>query len=145
MALKDILVRKSKVKDAGSKLLLKVAPVSTTVRIPACEKRVMIPDAPSLVVETSTTKDRIVFYSWFQAFLSKHPRFVYLCYTKSSWSCNKKIYWFLNKDTNIKVLLSKEEIKQRTNLMLKKTTGALDVVYTLDSGASINEQFKNKL
>lgn len=118
----------------------KYEPIETTVKIPWYEKRIMEPDPPKLKIEVTTTK-RITFKAWFTAFLSKNPHFKYLYFTKSSWSNNKPIYWFLNTETNVKVLLSKEEMLERGKKLSKRIGNGY---FNLDIKAINGDKFYEK-
>jgi hypothetical protein len=121
-------------------------PIST-IKIPIYEKRIMEPEAPLLVIETKPQATRIIFKAWFTAFLTKHPHFKYLYATKSNWSNNKQIFWFLNTENNVKVLLTKEEILERNNLTKRQTKGFINYKLTSKDKDEIivNNYFKQTI
>lgn len=113
---------------------------STTVVIPAFERKEFInelKDKPIVVIDTNTTRNKTMFNAWITAVLTKNPHYKFIQCVKSSFSNNKPTFWFLNTNTKVTVILTKDEIhkltehKQRYNAL---TDAELKELYPEDFG-----------
>lgn len=101
----------------AKQIVIKTIVEPSTVRIPQSDKPIseIFVDPPIIVIDESTNTP-VTFDCWIRAVLSKNPHYIYLFKTKSSWSNFNPQYWFLDTKHNVKLVLSKSEIKDKIKL-----------------------------
>lgn len=110
--LEDLLVAKQRTtkEKSTTRKIVDLFNCTTTVHIPASERKFSEVFAERIVVVTDTTTNtKTSFDAWVVALFSKNPKYDYLYSTKSNWS-NIKQFWFLDKSRNVKVVVQKAGI-----------------------------------
>lgn len=134
--------RATKLKDI--RLLLKEEKPKTAKVLPSDKTFAKFPKDLVPPVVTTGIVDYKTMSAKLKAFISINPHLSYLFRTKSYYTPGYQ-YWFLDKKTNLRIIVSEEELKTRKNLAKKSENGYNIAIINNDNKEEVRNAYCRKI